>query len=150
MARQALQMLSSRLPELRRLIADAPALAALPPLPRDLPFDHATACRLLARYGPEGLGAIAALPPPEHRPMPGQRTLRGELRWAARAEGVRHLDDLLLRRVRLGLTAPAGGIPWLDQIRPLVQSELGWDDARWDAEAAYREAWQRAHGVPAF
>jgi glycerol-3-phosphate dehydrogenase len=60
-----------------------------------------------------------------------------------------HLDDLLLRRVRLGLLLPQGGIPWLEQIRPVVQPELGWDDARWqEEEDAYRRRWQEAYHLP--
>jgi len=57
-----------------------------------------------------------------------------ELRWAAREEGVQHLDDLLLRRVRLGLLLPNGARDLLPRIRRTVQPELGWDDQRWEAE----------------
>lgn len=106
----------------------------------------ATARRLAARYGAEGLAAIAGMPAAERAPIPGHRTLWGELRWAARAEDVRHLDDLLLRRVRLGLTEPDGGAGLLAALRPLVQSELAWDDVRWDREAdAYLAGWHRQH-----
>ena len=48
-------------------------------------------------------------------------------------EGVVHLDDLLLRRVRLGLLLPHGGLADMDAIRAIAQPELGWDDARWRA-----------------
>jgi len=41
------------------------------------------------------------------------------LRWAARAEAVSHLDDLLLRRVRLGLLLPGGGVRHLPTFGPL-------------------------------
>jgi glycerol-3-phosphate dehydrogenase len=72
-----------------------------------------------------------------------------ELRWAARNEGVIHLDDLLLRRVRLGLLLPEGGLPWLNQIRAIVQPELGWDDERWRAEAAeYTHRWYAYYALP--
>jgi glycerol-3-phosphate dehydrogenase len=40
--------------------------------------------------------------------IPNTNVLWAELRWAARSEGVVHLDDLLLRRVRLGLLLAAG------------------------------------------
>jgi glycerol-3-phosphate dehydrogenase len=74
--------------------------------------------------------------------------LWAELRWAARAEGVVHLDDLLLRRVRLGLIAPQGGVQWLDRIRSIVQPELGWDDAHWDQEASeYTSLWNRCYSL---
>jgi glycerol-3-phosphate dehydrogenase len=119
------------------------------PLPADLPFPPAVALRLLARYGSAGLAAIAAGSVADHQPIPGLTSLWGELRWAARTEGVRHLEDLLLRRVRIGLTAPQGGMPLLEQIRAVVQPELGWDDPRWEHEAAaYGDTWHRAHSVP--
>lgn len=114
----------------------------------DRVLDPETARRLAARYGPEGPAAITAMPAAERRPIPGQSTLWGELRWAARAEDVRHLDDLLLRRVRLGLTELDGGARLLGELRPVVQTELGWDDARWDAEtAAYLAGWQSRHAL---
>ena len=113
-----------------------------------LPFDPETAGRLYARYGRDGLEAIARMPAAERCPIPRQRVLWGELRWAARHEDVRHLTDLLLRRVRLGLTTAEGGRALLGSIRPVVQAELGWDDNRWEAEVrAYTEYWQRAHAV---
>ena len=88
------------------------------------------------------------MPAAERCPIPGQRVLWGELRWAAREEDVRHLTDLLLRRVRLGLTAAEGGQALLGAIRPIVQAELGWDDDRWGAEVRdYTGYWQRAHAV---
>ena len=67
-----------------------------------------------------------------------------ELRWAAREEGVVHLADLLLRRVRIGMLLPNGAQDIMDKIRAIVQPELGWDDARWATElASYRGTWQR-------
>ncbi|MFT3894442.1 MAG: glycerol-3-phosphate dehydrogenase C-terminal domain-containing protein [Anaerolineales bacterium] len=74
--------------------------------------------------------------------------LWSELRQAARAEGVIHLNDLLLRRVRLGLLAPNGGLDLLPQIRTIVQPELGWDDARWEREAKeYAKLWKQAYAL---
>ena len=67
-----------------------------------------------------------------------------ELRWAARHEAVVHLQDLLLRRTRLGLLLRSGGVNHLPRIRAICQGELGWDDARWDSEqAAYFALWQQ-------
>jgi len=55
----------------------------------------------------------------------------------------------LLRRTRLGLLLPEGSAHLLEDIRCICQPELGWDDARWDAEStAYRELWQRAYSLP--
>ena len=77
-------------------------------------------------------------------PIDGGLSLWAELRWAARAEGVVHLEDLLLRRVRLGLLLPQGGLPQMERIRSTVQAELGWDDPRWAAEVErYASLWHR-------
>jgi glycerol-3-phosphate dehydrogenase len=59
------------------------------------------------------------------------------------------LDDLLLRRVRLGLLLPRGGQDCLERIRQIVQPELGWSDSRWEQEAsAYADLWQRSYSLP--
>lgn len=51
--------------------------------------------------------------------------------------------DLLLRRTRLGLTLPGGGLKQLQQIRHLAGPELDWGPARWETEIAeYTELWQ--------
>jgi glycerol-3-phosphate dehydrogenase len=105
--------------------------------------------RLLGRYGAEASLLVAAAAPGELEPIPTTRTLWGELRWAARAEGVVHLDDLLLRRVRLGLLLPEGGRDLLPEVRAICQAELGWDDARWEAEAeAYLDTWHQHYSLP--
>jgi glycerol-3-phosphate dehydrogenase len=70
-------------------------------------------------------------------------SLWAELRWAARSEGVVHLDDLLARRVRLNINLPGGGINELAKIREIVQPELGWSDERWEEEAGrYKGIWE--------
>lgn len=69
-----------------------------------------------------------------------------ELKWSARNEQVHRLDDLLLRRTRIGLVTGQGGAALLPSIRIVVQAELGWDDARWAAEeSAYLALWQEQH-----
>lgn len=149
MALKTLRTLGLGAPERRRAPRRPPVLETLAPVPSDLPFDAATAARLHARYGPEGLAAIAAMPDPERRPIGSLRTLWGELRWAARAERVRHLDDLLLRRVRIGLTGIEGGLGWSERIRAVVQAELDWGEDRWQVELErYRQTWQSEYGVP--
>jgi glycerol-3-phosphate dehydrogenase len=100
--------------------------------------------RLLARYGMDSVALFVAYS--LQNAIPNTPYLWTELRQAARAEGVIHLDDLLLRRVRLGLLAPNGGSNLLPQIREIVQPELGWDDARWEKEANdYTTLWNQAY-----
>ena len=77
-------------------------------------------------------------------------SLRRRLAWAAEQELVLHLDDLLLRRTRLGLLLACGAAAELPRIRALCQARLGWDDARWqEEEQAYRQLWQCCYSLPA-
>jgi glycerol-3-phosphate dehydrogenase len=100
--------------------------------------------RLLARYGPQSVRLFLDDAPCEI--IPHTPYFWSELRQAARAEGVVHLDDLLLRRVRLGLLTPQGGLDLLPRIRAIVQPELGWEDARWEKEASeYIELWNSSY-----
>jgi glycerol-3-phosphate dehydrogenase len=140
----------------RRALPDMPEidkkLPVLDPVDVDLPgdaLDEETRQRLLGRYGADAPALVAAAGAGELERVPGTKTLWAELRWAARDEGVVHLDDLLLRRVRLGLLTSEGAWPIIGRIRAIVQPELGWDDARWEAEAErYRELWRCYYGVP--
>ncbi|MCS0628355.1 glycerol-3-phosphate dehydrogenase/oxidase [Telluria mixta] len=105
--------------------------------------------RLHGRYGACAAALLDAALPGELARIPGTETAWAELRWAARCEAVHHLDDLLLRRTRLGLLLRDGGTAHMERIRAICQPELGWDDARWAREdAAYREHWTTHHGLP--
>lgn len=131
--------------------ADIPVLDALPSKAESLLADSKLApaqkLRLLARYGTQSIRSFNTTSV-DLEPIPATPYVWAELCQAARAEGVIHLDDLLLRRVRLGLLLPDGGIDLLPRIRTIVQTELGWDDARWEKEAGeYAELWQRAYSL---
>jgi glycerol-3-phosphate dehydrogenase len=105
--------------------------------------------RLVGRYGAQAPALIASAPKSESAPIPGTQILWAELRWAARAEGVVHLDDLLLRRVRLGLLLPEGGKAEMPAIRQICQEELGWDHDRWESEEqAYLKLWEESYRPP--
>ncbi len=79
-------------------------------------------------------------------PLPA---LWAEIPWAAKNEAVVHLDDLLLRRVRLGILLPNGGLDKMETIKQLVQRPLGWTDKRWDAEVInYSKTWQENYSLP--
>jgi glycerol-3-phosphate dehydrogenase len=87
--------------------------------------------------------------PGELEQIPLTNYLWAELRWAARAEGVVHLEDLLLRRVRLGLLRPDGGTGIMTRIRSICQPELGWNDSRWrEEEEAYLSLRAHYYGLP--
>jgi glycerol-3-phosphate dehydrogenase len=108
--------------------------------------------RLAGRYGQDALALVQSAGDSELAPIDhelGRVALQAELRWAARVEGVVHLDDLLLRRVRLGLLLPRGGLDHMALIRAIAQPELGWDDARWMAEQeAYTREWRQFYAPP--
>lgn len=146
MAVRALRAGRRRLPgrvplRLRERILDPPP----PESCLEAPLTPSACLRLVGRYGADTPRLAAAAGPGEFTRVGDGVSLWAELRWAARAEGVVRLDDLLLRRVRLGLLLPEGAIPWLERVRLVAQPELGWDDARWKAEAARYEAlWRNA------
>jgi glycerol-3-phosphate dehydrogenase len=149
MARDALKALRRHLgsipfdpdvPVLDSLRPDAEALLAETHLP-------ASQClRLLSRYGVTASASLCASGGTEIESIPGTPYIWAELRQAAHGEGVIHLDDLLLRRVRLGLLVPKGGLEQMSRIRSIVQPELGWEDARWQAEErSYSELWHASY-----
>ena len=149
MALDALRAAQRMLPGMH---APDPAALMLEPVPSELAgaetLGEPVRRRLLGHHGADAPALVAAAQTGELEGIPGTDSLWAELRWAARDEGVVHLDDLLLRRVRLGLLLPGGGVPVLERVRAIVQPELGWDDARWEAEAAaYAELWKRAYSV---
>ena len=67
-------------------------------------------------------------------PMPEGEALREQLRWVLDNEMVTRLDDLLLRRTRLGNLLHDGAAGILEDVRQLCQEVLGWDDSRWQQE----------------
>lgn len=147
---QAIEVLKACADMLGRSFEDhgAAVFAAVAPLPipglspqqwrrlagrhgRDLP----RLAQLIAELGDETVG--------------NTDTLWAELAFACEAEMVLHLDDLLLRRTRLGLLLARGGEAHFAAIRQLCQPRLGWDDAHWQQELQrYRALWQRHHGLP--
>ena len=59
------------------------------------------------------------------------------IRWGA----VLHLDDLLLRRVRIGMWQPDLALHLLPALRPVLAAAAGWDGSRWDREEeTFRQA----------
>lgn len=148
MAQQALRAAAARLG--RRLAIDdrSPALDPAGPLPTGDLRPEARA-RLMGRYGGEARQVLEAARPGELEPVEGTPTLWAEVRWAARAEGVVHLEDLMLRRTRLGLLLPRGGEAVLERVGEMLRQERGWGAERWRAEVArYRDLWRRAYAPP--
>jgi glycerol-3-phosphate dehydrogenase len=75
--------------------------------------------------------------------------LWAELPWAAKYEAVLHLDDLLLRRVRLGILLENGGIDHLEKIKHLTSNALNWSDDKWKVEVSrYKSILQNYYSIP--
>jgi glycerol-3-phosphate dehydrogenase len=109
-------------------------------------LDPSDGMRLFGRYGADTPELLKAAQPEELEGIEGSKTLWAELRWAARDEGVVHLDDLLLRRVRLGLLLPQGGLALMHRIRAIAQPELGWNDEKWAKEVDdYTRLWNQCY-----
>jgi glycerol-3-phosphate dehydrogenase len=107
--------------------------------------DDAFRDRLACRYGPRAREIEAVLSGPLLETVEGTSTCWAELVWSASKEKVVHLDDLLLRRTRLGLLLPQGGAGILGRVRNCVQAALGWDDSRWELETdRYLTLWREA------
>jgi glycerol-3-phosphate dehydrogenase len=148
-ALDTLRHVARQLPGWQADLAPLPVFAAqgLPLGPRGLP--HAVLQRLAGRHGRHAQALVDAAREGELDTIPGTLTPWAELRWAARAESVHRLEDLLLRRTRLGIQLRAGAQALLPRIRAICQPELGWSDARWEAEqAAYLALWQAHYGIP--
>ncbi len=117
-------------------------------LPRSQRLSAMQHARLAGRLGINAQEMIAQASAEELQTIDGTETLWAELRWAARHEAVYRLEDLMLRRTRLGLLLAQGGAAILPRVRAMCQQELGWDDARWEKEETdYRALWA-AHYAP--
>ncbi len=146
MAEQALQMASSRLPHPADLSARKKYFDPLPRERATIELPEDTYSYLIGRYGQETAALLAAAAVDENEPIHNLPNIWSELRWAARTGAVEHLDDLLLRRVRLGMLLPDAARADLDRIGEIVRSELDWDAQRWQAEVArYLEIYHKAY-----
>ena len=150
MAVDVLEKLRTRFPNIPMHRAETSALDPLLALPANLPLDSNLALDWLSRYGETGVDFLSAAPADERNLLHNRHCASlSDLRWVARTEQVRHLDDLLLRRTRMGLILPKGGSALLPRICPVVQEELNWTDNRWDIEVErYLAHWEKIYAVP--
>ncbi len=145
-AREVLLISTPYLNNLTLPSEEQPLFQPAPAIPRPEPIRHLTWRRLQGHYGPALPNMLEAGPLEE---VAGTGWLWAELHWAATCEEVVHLDDLLLRRTRLGLVLPNGGSELLDELEARLKPKLGWNDQRWaDERKRYQELWQRAYYLP--
>jgi glycerol-3-phosphate dehydrogenase len=148
-ALDALKAANKHLPHMPELNGKMPVLS-----PANLSLGRADVTeaerrRLLGRYGAKAPALVASAKRGELERIPGVASTWAELRWGAAAESVVHLEDLLLRRTRLGLLLPRGGEEILDRVGMICREELGWDGRTWQKEAeAYCRLWRDRYSLP--
>ncbi|MBL8610417.1 MAG: glycerol-3-phosphate dehydrogenase/oxidase [Myxococcales bacterium] len=143
MARDALAAVEDVLgPLAERTFVFEPEDGAAERLPKAM--SDADKVRVLGRYGPEAPDVFAREDLMDG--VGGSIATYAELEHAARAEGVVKLEDLLLRRTRVGLLVPHGGKAEMSRIRAVAQPALGWTDDEWAREEAdYEKTWRAAY-----
>ncbi len=120
---------------------ESPALSALP---------HGLRSRLLGRFGHHAQALLREAAPADLETVSGTNTPWAELHWALRHEQVRHLDDLLLRRTRLGLLLPDGAAALLPRLEPVARESLHWSAGQWRDECdRYVRIIAQCYTVPA-
>lgn len=123
----------------------APAISAAELLPNNPQW----AQRLLGRYGNKAQAIVAQGGPGELERLGETQFCLAECRWAIQHEAVEHLDDLLLRRTRLGMCLPNGGVQLYPALKAMFAREQHWSESRWAAELARYEAiWASYYSVP--
>ncbi|MCH8618687.1 glycerol-3-phosphate dehydrogenase/oxidase [Undibacterium sp. TS12] len=151
-AQDALKHVEHLFPKPGAGIATGTVFAATAEIPilSGMKLNQAQIARLQGHFGANAANVVATAQAGELDYIPGTASLWVELRWAARYESVVHLEDLMLRRTRLGLLLRNGGLAFMQRIRSICQPELQWDDEQWEKEqAAYLDLWHRCHGLPA-
>ena len=126
-------------------IFSSPGLA-----PEELvPGDPAWGRRMIGRYGAAARNLLDEAPPEEHQRIDCTDFCLAECRWAIRHEAVLHLDDLLLRRTRLGMLLENGGEQLLADLHRLFSDVAGWDGLHWEQEVTrYRNIWKHHYSLP--
>lgn len=124
----------------------APVFTSPSPVTRPPGIPFLTWQRLQGWYGDN---APALLEAADLSPVAQTGVLWAELAWACQHEQVVHLDDLLLRRTRLGLVSPDGASGLLATVRRQCQPLLGWSDQHWEQEQRrYLKLYRQAYSVP--
>jgi glycerol-3-phosphate dehydrogenase len=130
--------------------ADAPVFEPAPAPDAFAALPHALRSRLAGRYGSRAAALVAQADARDLALVDGTLTPWAELHWALRHEQVHHLDDLLLRRTRLGLLLPDGAQALLPRLEPAAREALGWCAGQWRDECErYARVVAQSYSLPA-
>ena len=113
------------------------------------PENHSWGQRLLGRYGEKALDLANESSLEDQQNLGDTEFSLAECKWAVQHEAVEHLDDLLLRRTRLGMCLPNGGINLYPALKDIFLSNGSWDDERWQKEVnRYEKIWKNHYSIP--
>ena len=105
--------------------------------------------RLIGRYGNNAALLLEQANEEETVKIGNTQFCLAECRWAIKNEAVIHLDDLLLRRTRLGLLLKNGAEELFTPLSGIFQQELGWNSAKWQDEVTrYNSIWLQFYYLP--
>jgi len=105
--------------------------------------------RLYGRFEEDIDSLLTNFEDKDFKPINGTPYSLAELQWSAQNEAVEHLDDLLLRRTRIGLLLPNGGKEIFNRIKPNLCSALNWNDIKWHSETQrYYKIYKNQYSLP--
>lgn len=148
MAADVLNYISGRLPGSPHFDHQDPVFEKTPDIGKPSFLNDQDWSGLIGRHGLES-AKIGNYPQSELIRIQPMSNLWAELSYSASQEAVVHLDDLLLRRVRIGLCLPNGGLKHFERIKALVQEPLGWSESKWKVELdRYMQIWRNYYYLP--
>lgn len=104
---------------------------------------------LTNRYGKPFLDWLGTLENHDFTPFCGTAITPLEIYYTAEHESVVHLDDLLLRRVRLGLVHRGGGADCLPHLKERLQYIMNWSELDWNREVdRYLRIIRESYSIP--
>lgn len=147
MALDVLKQAEPYLPGFNCILDQAPVFRPSPLL--DKPNCDIQRKRLRGCYGFRVNDFMAATDEQQLEKIPGSEVCLAELQWALNNEWVEHLDDLMLRRTRLGLLLPAGGEHLLPQLKSMCLQAKAWSESDWQQEVTrYLSIWKNHYSLP--
>lgn len=146
----ALDVLQTAARYLNRKSEDFKSSTHFPETDQVLASAHINAPQIRRLKGRYGFGAERIVELVDRKPELADKvltsdTIFAELVYACETQLVVHLDDLMLRRTRLGLVLPKGGEAVLTRVKAHCLEALGWDEPRWDQEASRYQRIISAH-----